>query len=290
MPRPDDEFEDDLPRRRPRAADDEDGPPPRPKGNVAVVIGIVFGVLFLCCGGISVVGYLLFTRAKEGFDRGVARAEAEMEAAETRVQLTQIGNAIHKYHDAHGAFPNNTYENRGPQSRPLLSWRVHILPFLNQDALYRQFKLDEPWDSPNNRPLLARMPAVYASPQAHARAGDGKTHYRGFNQQGAVFLKPQFPGAPVQKVRIPDVMDGTSNTLLIVEAGEAVEWTRPDDLEFPRGRPRPALGLNPNSQFVMVLTVDGSPRKLRRQIADDTLRLLIMRADGQVLPEQWEEP
>ena len=60
--------------------------------------------------------------------------------------LKQIGLAMHNFHDSYGGFPAAYSTDKN--GKPLLSWRVHILPFVEGQALYRQFKLDEPWDSP----------------------------------------------------------------------------------------------------------------------------------------------
>lgn len=73
-------------------------------------------------------------------------------------QLTQLGAAMHKYRDAHSQFPTASSNAAGQSG---LSWRVHILPFLDQAALYDQFTLDEAWDSPQNLELAAQMPEVF---------------------------------------------------------------------------------------------------------------------------------
>ena len=76
--------------------------------------------------------------------------------------LIKIGVELHRYHDAHGKkLPASAIRDRA--GKPLLSWRVALLPHLGQDALYKQFKLDEPWDSEHNRKLIPRMPAVFNS-------------------------------------------------------------------------------------------------------------------------------
>ena len=76
--------------------------------------------------------------------------------------LKQIGLAMHNYHDQHKSFPPAyTVDKAG---KPLLSWRVLILPYLEQNALYKEFHLDEPWDSPHNRTLIDRMPPTYRCP------------------------------------------------------------------------------------------------------------------------------
>ena len=167
--------DDDRPRRRPRGDEDDDRParrrreedygdaPRKKKGN-GLVIGILVGVFVVCCGGGGTAAYFIYRGLKKTVEQIGTAVEGFGEAEQSRQNLTQIGTAIKQYEQASAAFPNNSYEVRGKQSRPLLSWRVHILPYLGQDALYKQFKLDEPWDSANNIRLLSQMPAVYASP------------------------------------------------------------------------------------------------------------------------------
>ena len=69
--------------------------------------------------------------------------------------LKQIGLAMHNYHAQQNKFPGAAITNK--QGKPLLSWRVAILPLLDQQGLYEKFKLDEPWDSPHNRALLTSI-------------------------------------------------------------------------------------------------------------------------------------
>ena len=87
--------------------------------------------------------------------------------------LKQIALALHNYHAAMGSFPATASMSK--DGKPLLSWRVHILPYLEQDNLFKQFKLDEPWDSEHNKALIAKMPDIYRSPAQ--KVGDGKTTY-----------------------------------------------------------------------------------------------------------------
>src|SRR5207249_1280691 len=109
--------------------------------------------------------------------------------------------------------------------KPLLSWRVAILPFIEQDELYRQFHLDEPWDSEHNKKLIQHMPQIYVSPNAPPAKEPGLTHYQVFVGGGAAWQRgPQPPGLPRTFV------DGVSNTIMVAEAAEPVIWTKPDDL------------------------------------------------------------
>src|SRR5207248_1536085 len=145
--------------------------------------------------------------------------------------LKQIVLALHYYHDSHSKFPAQA--NYGSQGKPLLSWRVHILPFLGEEKLYKEFHLDEPWESAHNKQLIARMPAIYRCPSMKWSLKN-KTTYLGLVNESAMFT-----GGP-EGVPIKDVEDGTSNTIFIVDADDdhAVIWTKPEDLKYDPKNPR----------------------------------------------------
>ena len=146
--------------------------------------------------------------------------------------LKQIGLAMHNYHAEHKTFPPAyTVDKAG---KPLLSWRVLILPYLEQDALYKEFHLDEPWDSDHNRALIDRMPSTYRCPAGSSKRADvAKTTY--FTPRGKATIFPGSEGIKIQKIT-----DGTSNTIFVVDASDdrAVTWTKPDDWDVD---PKPDL-------------------------------------------------
>src|SRR5262249_3525398 len=122
--------------------------------------------------------------------------------------LKQIGLAMHNYHDANGAFPPAAlYDKDG---KALLSWRGLLLPYVEKDNLYQQFKVDEPWDSPHNKKLLARMPPVYKHPNVK-KTSPGGTFYQVAVGKGTIFDGKR-------GLRITDITDGTSNTIMVAEA------------------------------------------------------------------------
>jgi hypothetical protein len=200
-----------------------------------------------------------------------------------RMQITQnlkmIGLALHNYHDANGHFPGTASVDK--DGKPLLSWRVALLPYLEQAPLFNEFKLDEPWDSPHNKPLLERMPAVFEMPSA--KAEPGMTFYRGFSGPDAFFDPAMKAG-----VNMATITDGTSNTIGIVEAREAVPWTQPDN-EIPfdsknrtESVAKGALGGH-NSNGFNALLLDGSVRFLKDSLNPMTLNALITRSGGEVI-------
>jgi uncharacterized protein DUF1559 len=192
----------------------------------------------------------------------------------SRENLRRIGVAFHRFHDAARSLPIDLAAADG---KPLLSWRVVILPHLGEEELYKQFKLDEPWDSAHNRKLIAKRPRVYVPFRVTAR--EGETFYQVFKGKDTLF-------APGKLTRIPaDVTDGTSNTGLVYEAGEPVIWTRPVDLHFDDDKPLPKLGGMFGGECGVVLC-DGRVVRLRKNANDEHVRRLIMPTDGYVVSDE----
>ncbi|HEV7225254.1 MAG TPA: DUF1559 domain-containing protein [Pirellulales bacterium] len=210
--------------------------------------------------------------------------------------LKQIGLALHNFHDVFGRLPASTYDKDG---NPLLSWRVHILPFVEGQAFYQQFHLDEPWDSEHNKPLIAQMPAVYRNPNF---ADHEKTVYLGCTGEHAVFAEDKADKghtareiaativggkevAWARSVSFADITDGLSNTIMVVEANpdQAVIWTKPDDLPIDADKPMAGLGgLRPGG--FTALFCDGSVRFISAMVGADTLKLLFDPRDGMPIP------
>jgi hypothetical protein len=169
----------------------------------------------------------------------------------------------------------------GADGQPLYSWRVLILPYLEQNDLYQQLHLDEPWDSPHNIALLPKMPGIYAAPGSKEKMlPPYHTICHVFVGKGAAF-----EGA--EGLRYPrDFTDGTSNTILVVEAGEPVPWTKPDDLVYDPDGPLPDLRCIFKDGYRAGLG-DGSTRFVRKGTSEATLRAAITRNGGDILGPDW---
>jgi hypothetical protein len=184
--------------------------------------------------------------------------------------LTQVGLAFHSYHDANNALPGNILDRDG---NPLLSWRVQILPYIEEDALYKQFKLDEPWDSENNKKLIEKMPKLYVPARGKAKAGE--TFYQMFTGPGTLL-------EPKKRLTLVSISDGTSNTGMVFEAGNPVTWTKPDDILFDAKNQLPRLG-GPFDGECHVVMCDGAVRRLKKDPDEKELKKLIQPADGEVI-------
>lgn len=151
-----------------------------------------------------------------------------------RSQLLKIGQAISRYADAKKAFPAQASYNA--LGNPQLSWRVHLLPYLDEQQLHDRFKLDEPWDSEHNRPLVGEMPAVYRNPWS-SDAEQGKTCFVGPVGPGTFFGSKNGVGFGAIK-------DGTAGTIFLaaVNPAHAVVWSKPEDLDLSQHDAVEALG------------------------------------------------
>jgi hypothetical protein len=209
-------------------------------------------------------------KAAELFATPTRQARERGRRSQCTNNLKPIVLAMHNYHATHNNFPAAYSSSR--DGKPLLSWRVQILPFLEQKALYDEFHLDEPWDSPHNKTLISRMPAVYACPDAsQALVREGKASY--LTPRGPATA---FPGA--KAVKLQEITDGTSNTIAVVDASDesATTWTKPDDWDVtPDFQTRGPFGHHDRgTDFGFA---DGSVRFLRATIAPKLLKALTTR-------------
>ncbi len=198
--------------------------------------------------------------------------------AQSRLNLRELARAMHNYADTYqGTMPPAIYDKTG---KALLSWRVALLPYLDHHNLYKQFHLHEPWDSEHNKNLLKLVPKEYV-PVGKPETPHWRTYYQVFISDPptaksfvtAAFIKGLRPHWPAY------ITDGTANTILIVEAGNAVPWTKPEDLPYAADKPLPKLGgLFPD--VFQAAFGDGSVHILKKKYDETTLRNAITCNDG----------
>ncbi len=221
---------------------------------------------------IAIQGEFAYTIPTIGILTGLLlpAVQAAREAAR-RVQssnnLRQIGLSMHNYESAHRQLPVRV--SKDANGKPLLSWRVALLPYMEQAALYQQFHLDEPWDSEHNIKLVERMPAVFSHPSFAGPRGH------------TVYLAPFYEGTvwSSDKPRFQDITDGLARTIAFFEVDDAhaVPWTKPDDLDLDNldlldcFRP---MGSN-------AVIFDGSIRFLSKDIDELALEALVTSSGGE---------
>jgi beta-lactamase regulating signal transducer with metallopeptidase domain len=201
----------------------------------------------------------------------LAMADSPEKSRESMNHLKQLALAMHNYHDKHRHFPPAAVT--GPDGKTPHSWRVELLPFLDQKDLYEQYRMNEPWDSPANRKVLEQMPDVLRCPFDDPQSTN--SGYYVLAGPGTVF-------EGTEGIKISDITDGTSNTILIVQSKQNIPWTRPEDIAFDPKKQLPTLDGFVDGKIFVALA-DGSAHRFDTEKVKDQLKLLIMRNDTQVV-------
>lgn len=211
----------------------------------------------------------------------ILAAQDAAKLARFRNNLKQVGISFHNFHDTYNHMPAAGAFVDG-DGKPGLSWRVAILPYIEQGNLYEQMNLEEAWDSETNKNFLEQMPPVYESPGV---TEPGMTTMMVLTGEKTAFhgkYEPVAEGASMLRgPQFRNYTDGLSNTILAVYASpeKAVPWTKPADLVFDPAKPIESIGGIPESGL-QVLICDGSVRVLSKDIAEDVLRNLAIHNDG----------
>jgi prepilin-type processing-associated H-X9-DG protein len=250
------------------------GPPPSSGAGAATGASIALILAIVGIGGVCVVGILIALLLP-----AVQSAREAARRSQCTNNLRQIGIALHNYNDAYGSFPPAYLADES--GRPMHSWRVLILPFMDEMSLYEQYDFTEPWDGPRNSQFLARMPATYGCPSDPTVSGGTTTQY-------VYVVGPETISDGATPCRMSDVTDGLSNTIAVVESTNSVNWMEPADLTLsgmsmaindPAGN---AIGSD-HPAGANVLFMDGSVRLLSEALDQEMLRYMLLRNDGQVI-------
>lgn len=206
----------------------------------------------------------------------VQSAREAARRAQSTNNLRQISLACLNHESATRTYPPAKFGTDGKNG---LSWRVAILPYLEQQQLYDQFHMDEPWDSEHNKKLIEKMPEVFKSPLG--MAGPGKTNYLAIAADSAAI------SGEGKGIGIRNVTDGTSNTILCLEADDsrAVIWTKPDDFKVAQDNPLDGLGGLQPMGFLAAFC-DGSVRMLSTAIDPNVFFALTTRDGGEVIDHE----
>jgi len=224
-------------------------------------------------------------KVKKIMDELIKPAVVAARGAAARTQsmnnLKQILLAMHNYHDVYRHFPA-AYGMKKDGTK-LLSWRVYLLPYLEQEPLYREFHLDEPWDSDHNKKLISKMPKVFASPSLPAElAAKGMASY-----VAPIGEKTIFEGS--EGTFIAKITDGTSNTIGVLEADaeHSVIWTKPDDLKIDWKEPKKGLEFwkGGTSSVFLAAFCDGSIHAISEKVDLALLKKLLQMNDGEPIGE-----
>jgi len=205
----------------------------------------------------------------------VAAARQSAWQAVEKNNLKQIMLAMHNYYDVHKHFPAAVVID--PKSGVGHSWRVAILPYLDQTKLYEQYKMNEPWDSEANLKVLAQMPPVFRIP-----GEPGKTN----NTEVVAAYGKNLAFEVGDKIgtKFEDMTDGTSNTICIIATKTEIPWTKPEDILIDVTQAKfPAFG--DSEKGFLVGISDGSVRRIPGNISLETLKIILTRNGGEVVPQ-----
>ena len=212
----------------------------------------------------------------------------------TMNNLRQFAIAMQQYHNANSCMPPSVLI--GPDGKTPYSWRVAILPFIEEQELYDAYNFDEPWDGPNNIELLERMPRIFRHPTmpddtttsayyplvgpetVFSEFIDGNESFEGDNSisgggergTGSVQIRP-----PSNKgVGYSWIVDGTAYTLMLLEAKRDIPWTKPEDIPYDVDQPIPELGGHFDDGFYSIMCY-GTVRFWPEDTSESLLRAMI---------------
>jgi hypothetical protein len=235
-------------------------PAAKKSSTVPILIGVLAAVVL---GGMCLVGILVALLLP-----AVQAAREAARRSSCQNNLKQIALALHNYNDVYGSLPPAYVADEN--GKPMHSWRVLILPFLEQQALYDQYKFDEPWDGPNNSRLAQTIVSVYGCPSEGQLSA---------NTSYVAVVGPNTAFQGDQPVKFRDITDGLSNTLMVIDAANTgINWMEPRDLDMTSVFS--ATGRHP--KVINVMMGDGSVRSI--PVGDPNLQAMLTINGGEMAP------
>jgi hypothetical protein len=205
--------------------------------------------------------------------RAVEKARNAARSAATTRNLKQISLAVANYHQTHGSFPPAYVADQ--DGKPMHSWRVLILPFLEQQELYNAYNFAEPWDGPNSRKLVGKIGNIFL------RSGldSDQIHTTSF----VAVVGPRTVWTGSKPTALKDLGDGSHDTLLVVKVPDGhFLWMEPRDLEFDRMSLRindgSGCGLGSRMGGARVVTANGTVSTLPNDFDPNKLRATLGRS------------
>ena len=249
----------------------------RSNGRIGGKKTAIFGIVLSSLGIVWTVVALLIAMILPAVH--AARSAARQEVS--TICMKRLALSMVQYQSSYWTLP--------PRHKNGLSWRVHLLPMLGEQALYERFHLDEPWDSPHNIQLLSEMPSVYACPSVVIEPGF--TVYQVPYTDTTANPEPQdlsMFNADGEPISIGQIADGTMGTisLLEVDASAAVQWTKPADWEYDPSDPKRDLG-SVSPLVILAACADGSCHRIPVDISPEEFKALITRAAGDAVPAEF---
>ena len=248
-----------------------------------------------CCRVDPVKLFVLVAFAATLFYLLLPAVQGERNAAqhrsECRNNLKQIGMALHNYHDEYGCFPPPCIADKN--GRPAHSWRVLLLPFMDETQLYNEYRFDEPWNGPHNSTLAGRMPRLFHCPSDSPKDKDPARWMTSY----VAVIGPQTMWPGDRPIAIPDITDGLDKTIGVVETfNSGIHWMEPRDLQvlqmapiissksgqgISSGHLKQGQGPSAHAGGATVLLMDGAVRFLPDTLPPDLIRALLTRNVGE---------
>jgi prepilin-type processing-associated H-X9-DG protein len=241
---------------------------------VIIILVVCLGVLVVCGGILTALLLPAVQAAREAARR-----------ANCVSNLKQITIAMHEYHDANGSFPPAYLADE--DGNPMHSWRVLLLPFLEEKLLYDQYDFDQPWNSPHNQALADLMPAAYRCP-SDENADLSETSY-------VMIVGPGTIGDGPNAAKNADITDGMHNTIMLVEmADSGINWLEPRDLDvqemsFEVNDPAGNSISSRHPGVANVAFADGSVQSIDDDIDPETVKAMTTIAGGEEVSEFYED-